>query len=212
MAIESIGGVSQTTTDVLRNAGLGQEDFLKILLTQLSFQDPLKPIDNQEFIAQMAQFSGLELNRQANDKVDALLAFQSVNQAVALIGKIVDVNTGSGLPATGEVTTVTFSNGTPLLNVKPVNPNDPPMNGISLAQISLVRTGTSGEPSSAGPALPPSPTVPNPTVPSPTVPNPTVPNPTPTIPTPPTVPSPVPPSTGLPTLPIPTIPDPFANT
>ena len=127
MAIESIGAPPQATSaQLLQTASLGQNDFLRILLTELKFQDPLKPQDNKEFIAQLAQFSGLELNRQANDKADTLLTFQSVSQAVGLIGKTVDVQTGNGTPATGIVTTVTFQNGQPLLQVKrPENPDHP---------------------------------------------------------------------------------------
>ena len=94
MAVESIGGVASRST-ALQNAGLGQEDFLKILLTQLSFQDPLKPMDNQEFIAQMAQFTNLELTRQQGDRTDTLLTIQSATQAIGLINKTVGV-----IPAT----------------------------------------------------------------------------------------------------------------
>ena len=56
-----------------RNATVTQEDFLQILLTQLRFQDPLKPVDNQQFVAQLAQFSALEINRQQSEKIDTLL-------------------------------------------------------------------------------------------------------------------------------------------
>ena len=57
--------------------GLTQADFLRILSTQLTFQDPMKPMDSTRFMAQMAQFSALEQSRQSNDKLDTLLAFQS---------------------------------------------------------------------------------------------------------------------------------------
>lgn len=141
MAIDGVGAVAQqnSATD-LRNAGVSQEDFLKILLAQLSFQDPLKPMDNQEFIAQLAQFSSLELNRQNNEKVDTMLTFQSVNQAIGLIGKTVDLTTSAGTLNNYTVTTVAFNNGVPLLSVTP-NPagSGDPITGVSLSQISIVR-------------------------------------------------------------------------
>ncbi len=52
-------GVTGTTSPTDRSE-LGQDAFLKLLITQLQHQDPLTPMENQEFIAQLAQFSSLE--------------------------------------------------------------------------------------------------------------------------------------------------------
>lgn len=136
MEIESIGTVLTGQVAGTQQLGLGQDDFLQILLAQLSFQDPLEPIDNQEFIAQLAQFSTLELDRQGNDKLDGLLTLNSSTQAVDLIGRTVDVSTGSGTE-TGTVTTITFQNGTPMLTVQIGGGTI--LNDVGLSQIFLVR-------------------------------------------------------------------------
>ena len=52
MAVDVIGGVSNAQqASAAVQTSLGQEEFLKILLAQLQFQDPLKPLDNQQFLA-----------------------------------------------------------------------------------------------------------------------------------------------------------------
>lgn len=135
MAVESIGAVADSSA-ALRNAGLGQEDFLKVLLTQLSFQDPLKPMDNQAFIAQMAQFTNLELTRQQNDRIESLLTIQSATQAIGLIGKTVEVKTDTGSQV-GTVTTITFRNGTPLVTVK--TSSGAFLTDVGLSQLFVVR-------------------------------------------------------------------------
>ena len=128
-AVSGTEGAAQTR-------GVTQQDFLRILSTQLTFQDPLKPMDNQQFMAQMAQFSALEQSRMANDKMDSLLALQSANQSLGLIGKTVEVSTqNGGVP--GQVTTVSFASGQPLLTVKTASGEL--MTDIGLSQISLVR-------------------------------------------------------------------------
>jgi flagellar basal-body rod modification protein FlgD len=138
MAVNTLGGVSaaaQAQNTTVQSSTIGQEDFLKILLTQLNYQDPLKPLDNQEFLAQMAQFSSLEQTRQLNEKIDTLLTIQSSNQSIGLLGKTVDVSTASGT-TTGQVTTLNFVDGQPQLTVK-VGAEF--LTGITLAQITLVR-------------------------------------------------------------------------
>ena len=117
MAIESVGGATQPIDLATQRLGLSQEDFLEVLLTQLSFQDPLDPLDNKDFIAQLAQFTTLDQSRQANDKLETLLSFQSVSQAIGLIGKTVEVRTDTGT-VVGEVIASAFLGGVPSLNVR----------------------------------------------------------------------------------------------
>ncbi len=135
MTVQSIG-VNPSSTTALSSAGLGQEDFLKILLTQLQFQDPLKPMDNQEFIAQMAQFTNLEMTRQQNEKTDTLLTIQSASQAVGLIGKTVEVQTDTGSQV-GTVTTITFQSGSPMLTVQ--TSGGAFLTDVTLSQVFIVR-------------------------------------------------------------------------
>lgn len=118
MAVDSIGSlVGASGSEAPKAAQLSQEDFMRILLAQLQFQDPLKPMDNQEFVAQLAQFSGLEINRQQSEKVDQLLAMQSVDQSVSIIGKNVEVQIGNGASTVGSVSAVSFRSGEPRLTV-----------------------------------------------------------------------------------------------
>jgi len=136
MAVSTIGGgAAQAQNSTTQSSSIGQEDFLKILLTQLNYQDPLKPLDNQQFLAQMAQFSSLEQSRQLNDKIDNLLTIQSSEQSIGLLGKTVDVTTETGT-TTGEVTTLTFQEGQAQLTVKV---GDQFLTGIPLSQVTLVR-------------------------------------------------------------------------
>jgi flagellar basal-body rod modification protein FlgD len=136
MAVESIGATQSISSADLNTAGLTQDDFLKILLAQLTFQDPLKPMDNQQFIAQMAQFTALEQSRQTNDKIDTLLSIQSASQSLSLLNKTVEVAVSNGSQV-GEVTTIQFQQGVPVFTVKTSDGQF--LNGVSLSQISLVR-------------------------------------------------------------------------
>ena len=85
------------TLSATRETGrsLGKDDFLKILLTQLTHQDPTKPLEDREFVAQMAQFSTLEQMSNMNSEIAKVLAVLARSQAVTLLGKTVEIMNGT---------------------------------------------------------------------------------------------------------------------
>ena len=88
---------------------LGKDDFLKLLITQMQNQDPTDPMDNTEFIAQMAEFSSLEQITNMNANFERMNQMLTSNQAVTTIGKTVDIDLGDTM-TTGVVEAVTYGN------------------------------------------------------------------------------------------------------
>ena len=76
---------------------LGRDDFLKILITQLSYQDPTNPMQDKEFIAQMAQFSSLEQMTAMAKDFSKLTAMISSSEASSSLGKGVEIMEGERL-------------------------------------------------------------------------------------------------------------------
>jgi flagellar basal-body rod modification protein FlgD len=92
MAIQSINGAAPAAQTAQAKAGgqVTRDDFMKLLIAQLQNQDPLSPLDNQEFAVQLAQFNSLEQLVGLNEKLDSLASQQGlVSQfnGAALIGK-----------------------------------------------------------------------------------------------------------------------------
>lgn len=138
MAVSGIGIVSSSTATP-SNLNLSTQDFLSILLTQLQFQDPLQPMDDEAFLGQLAQFSALEVNTQESGQLDTLITFNSMNQAIALVGKTVEVNSaqsGTTSPSSGTVTAVDFSTGAPLLTV---TTSSTTLTDVALSAVTLIQ-------------------------------------------------------------------------
>ena len=133
----AIAPVSGTTPSVAQNAfGLDFQSLLKIILTQLTYQDPLKPMDNFQFVSQLGQFAQLQQSQSLNDQVTSMLTAQSATQATSLLGRTVDV-TASGKTISGTVTAISFSSGQPLITIKTAD--DQTIGSLSIANVTQVR-------------------------------------------------------------------------
>jgi len=102
MSVDAVSAALASTTPSVNtgaaqgNKTLGKDDFLKLLVAQLSHQDPLKPQEGAEFVAELAQFSNLEQLMGANDKLSGLSQLSSIgedSQAMTLVGKTVTYDT-----------------------------------------------------------------------------------------------------------------------
>ncbi len=91
--IDQISGIPQVEEQSLyteKTDSLGRDEFLKLFLTQMNYQDPLNPMDSQEFSAQLAQFSTLEQLFNVNENLESISVTQSQSsqyQALNFIGK-----------------------------------------------------------------------------------------------------------------------------
>ena len=137
MPVDAIGTIpnAQDASPTKQNT-IDQEDFIKLFLAQLQFQDPLEPVDNREFLAQLAQFSSLEQSRQTSQNTNDLLAMNATTQALSLLDRQVDVQ-GMALPVSGTVIAVEFTATGAQLSVR--DGSGQVSTGIRLSQITLVK-------------------------------------------------------------------------
>ncbi len=110
---EILAGSSSKTgndkTSTKDGTSLGKEDFLKLMIAQLSNQDPMDPLSNEEYIAQMATFSQLEQLTNLNSNFTSFMKGQEVSQYASLIGKNVSGIADDGETAvTGIIDSISF--------------------------------------------------------------------------------------------------------
>jgi flagellar basal-body rod modification protein FlgD len=92
---------------------LTQDDFLQLLVTQMTTQDPMNPNADMDFFSQMASFSSLEHAKQMQADIAQLRSDQQVLSASSLLGRTVEVSIDESTSAVGVVSAVQIEAGTP---------------------------------------------------------------------------------------------------
>ena len=101
-------GANQATTQKSKTA-VDYQSFLKLLIAEMKNQDPTKPMDSTQYVAQLATFSQVEQSVQTNTKLDQIMQSSALSQADSLIGRNITSADGK---TTGTVASVTLgSNG-----------------------------------------------------------------------------------------------------
>ncbi|MEO8152135.1 MAG: flagellar hook capping FlgD N-terminal domain-containing protein [Rhizobacter sp.] len=97
-------------------ASLKLDDLLKVMLTELTHQNPFKPVENKDFMAQIAQFGSLDAAQRLNSNIEQMLALQAITQSVGLVGKTVSAVVDN-VTIAGTVSRLTLANGVPRLTI-----------------------------------------------------------------------------------------------
>lgn len=115
MSINAVQQAQQVETGQNISTGseqLGKLDFLQLMVMQMRYQDPLSPMDNTEYITQLAQFNSLEQMQNLNDSVSTMAQWMHTSQASSMIGKEVDaIDAYSGESVSGTVGEVRIRGG-----------------------------------------------------------------------------------------------------
>lgn len=118
--LNTINSYTNTNTETSRevNNNLGKDEFLNLLVTQMSNQDPLKPTSDTEFIAQMAQFSSLEQMQNLNASITSQTAYSLIGKEISA-SSVYDAVDKTTLAAdiTGNVVGINKISGTEYLTV-----------------------------------------------------------------------------------------------
>jgi flagellar basal-body rod modification protein FlgD len=123
----SLGLATTSNSTAPQKQTLGQDEFLKLLTTQMTHQDPMKPMDNGEFLGQMAQFSTVsgiqDLQASFKDFASSISSDQAL-QAASLVGRYVSAPSQQALLSAGGSVQGDFdlTSSSPAVNLKIINP------------------------------------------------------------------------------------------
>jgi flagellar basal-body rod modification protein FlgD len=127
---------------------LGVNDFLKLLTTQLQAQDPLKPMDDTQFISQMTSFTNLQQTQTLTSDLESFTKQQQITDANSYLGKTVSVTDAAGNNVSGVVSAISINAGAPMVTI---NNTKYSLNDITGVQLNTGTSGTASTPAATQP-------------------------------------------------------------
>ena len=113
-AVSTLEGVAKKSNGF---SDISSEDFVKILVTELTQQDPLSPNDTQAVLEQLSSLRNIESQVDLQDKLEALVSQNQVAQASGMIGKVVEGLDGNDQKVGGQVVSVRVVDGAAVLEL-----------------------------------------------------------------------------------------------
>jgi flagellar basal-body rod modification protein FlgD len=128
------GGTPGTST--AGNPNLDQNAFLKLLVAQLKYQDPSKPMDASQMMAQTATYTEIEKLSAMQTAQQNMVSAQKLQAAADLVGRTITYTTSDGHTGTGVVASATLSGSEPTLKVGNTD--------VPLSSVTEVRSSNAG--------------------------------------------------------------------
>jgi flagellar basal-body rod modification protein FlgD len=137
MTVSAIGSALNTTDpSSLPNSGINEQDFIQLFVNELQFQDPMEPLDNSQFLTQLAEFVSIEQQSEEVTGINNMLTLDSSDQSLGLLSHTVQVSNADGSSTTGKVTGIQYSTNGVQVTVTPSSGSV--LTNVNLSQIQLV--------------------------------------------------------------------------
>ena len=111
----SSSGSSTTATNSMQS--LTAQDFMNMLVTELQNQDPTQPVSNSEILTEVGQIDSIQSNTNLNTTLQSVLLEQNMNTGSSLMNQTVTGKDASGNTVSGQVNSITITNGAVTLNI-----------------------------------------------------------------------------------------------
>ena len=136
--VDAIGSLLNTggTSSSSANSGINEQDFIKLFVSELQFQDPTQPLDNSQFLTQLAQFVGIEQQSEEVSGIGNLVTLGTQTQPLGLLSHSVQVSNADGTTTTGQVTGINY--GTNGVTLTVTASGSQVLTNVTLSQVQLV--------------------------------------------------------------------------